>query len=802
MIHGQYEDYTVVVTGFNARPEADFEQLDTSLCLYTREFNYSGAIGGTSYQWFFGDGSTLTTTLPNVTHTYINSGIYTVELRVSNSFGSDTIVKVNSVRIFGAVAGLTNCTPTIANTSNRFGITRVRLNGLDYSSATGTDGYLNSTCTRGVFLTPGVANVLTVNAPSGNTNNFRVFIDWNNNGRFDNGETIANTQSTTGQFIVSIIPPLSVQLNTPLRMRIVAASNATNNACSNIAQGEVEDLVVVAKYPDQVPSARFGVNERSNCTGYFQFTDSSLYLPNAFRWVFGDNLGTSTQRNPNFTFNAPGSYAVKLVVTNAFGSDSIVRTNFVTVQQSYGLVAANCTPIATFPQASTGITNVTFLGVNNNTSDSREGYRDFACSQFASVTRGQSINFSISQQVNAGFMGVWADWNMDGNFSASELMLQSGSGVNPFSGSFVVPQSARSGRIRLRIAVDFNDLIDPCLNSYGQVEDYGLDVQPSNRAPVAGFAVFNNNCEATVRFADSSSFDPTTWLWNFGDNSTSTERNPSHTYTVEGNFNVFLIVTNTFGADTFTTISPIAVRFNNPPVAIACTPEPINASSFNISGIYNVNLHQINHSSGSAFDEGYENFSCLYQAFLHPDTSYPLSVRTNTIFEESVIAWIDWNNNAAFDNSERVLVSTGLEHLINVQAPSTAIRSVPLRMRVRVDQSGIIANACDAPFSGQIEDYAVWVIDPAQTRTSIFNSFKLYPNPAENQVNLQWQVGALASPDFEVVITDLLGKAIITEKVESGIGTKQLSIAGLQTGIYLVQVRANGLQHTFKLNKI
>lgn len=802
MIHGQYEDYTVIISGFNSSPDADFEQVDTSLCLYTREFNFSGLIGGTSYQWFFGDGSTVTTSLPNVSHTYINTGIYTVELRVTNSFGSDTIIKRNTVRIFGSVLGIANCTPTIANTSNRYGISRVRLNGLDYTSAIGTDGYVNRTCSRGVFLTPGVSNILTVFCPTANTNYIRVYIDWSNSGRFDNGETIYNGQTNAGQVGISIVPPLNVLLNTPLRLRIVVASNATFNACSNLQLGEVEDLVVVAKYPDQAPLARFGVNERSNCTGYFQFSDSSLYLPNSFRWTFGDNLGTSTQRNPNFTFPGPGSYTVKLLVTNAFGSDSIVRSNIVTVQVSNGLVPATCNPIATSPQASTGITNVSFLTVNHSTLDSREGYKDFACSQFASVTRGQNISITVSQQVNAGFLGIWADWNMDGSFSATELMYQSANGINPSTGTFIVPQNARSGRVRLRIAVDFNDLVDPCLNSFGQAEDYGLDIQPSNRAPEASFEAFYNTCEPTVRFADSSAYDPSSWLWNFGDNTTSTDRNPTHTYTVEGLYNVSLIVTNTFGSDTFISPNPIRIRFNNTPLPIACMPEPLNPSSFNISGIYNVSLHQINHSSGSAFEEGYENYSCQYQTFLHPDTAYSLSIRTNTIFEESVMAWIDWNNNASFDNAERVLVSTGLEHTINVQAPSTAVKSVPLRMRIRVDQSGIIANACDAPFSGQIEDYTVWVIDPLEAKNSIFNSFNLFPNPATNQVNLQWQAAAIGVSTFEVSITDLLGKNLIAETIDASVGTKQLTVASLNTGIYLVQVKVNGMLRTFKLNKI
>ncbi|MFY8034170.1 MAG: GEVED domain-containing protein, partial [Flexibacteraceae bacterium] len=289
---------------------------------------------------------------------------------------------------------------------------------------------------------------------------------------------------------------------------------------------------------------------------------------------------------------------------------------------------------------------------------------------------------------------------------------------------------------------------------------------------------------------------------NFGDNTTSTLQNPSHTYLLENDYTVSLIVSNTFGSDTFVFPNPIRVRFNNSPLPIACMPNPTNANQFSISGIYNVTLKTINHSSNSAFDEGYVNNSCLYQTNLHPDTAYLLSVRTNSIFEESVIAWIDWNNDASFDNSERVLASTGLEHSINVQAPRSAVKSVPLRMRIRADQSGVIANACDAPFSGQIEDYAVLVIDPENTKSELLRTFSLYPNPATSQFNLQWQVGSFSAPNFKVLVTDVLGKTVVTETVESGLGTKQMNIGNLKTGIYLVQVLVNGEQRTFKLNKL
>jgi C1A family cysteine protease len=48
----------------------------------------------------------------------------------------------------------------------------------------------------------------------------------------------------------------------------------------------------------------------------------------------------------------------------------------------------------------------------------------------------------------------------------------------------------------------------------------------------------------TIQFMDTSTGNPTQWSWDFGDGHTSTERNPSHTYSASGTFTVTLTVQN------------------------------------------------------------------------------------------------------------------------------------------------------------------------------------------------------------------------------------------------------------------
>jgi chitodextrinase len=53
-----------------------------------------------------------------------------------------------------------------------------------------------------------------------------------------------------------------------------------------------------------------------------------------------------------------------------------------------------------------------------------------------------------------------------------------------------------------------------------------------------------------VQFRDKSAGAPTSWSWQFGDSSTSTQQNPAHTYAAVGTYTVTLTVTNQAGTTT------------------------------------------------------------------------------------------------------------------------------------------------------------------------------------------------------------------------------------------------------------
>ena len=75
-------------------------------------------------------------------------------------------------------------------------------------------------------------------------------------------------------------------------------------------------------------------------------------------------------------------------------------------------------------------------------------------------------------------------------------------------------------------------------------------------APVAAFNFTVSGSQ--VNFVDQSTGGPTSWQWIFGDNSSSTQQNPIHTYSAAGAYTVSLTVRNSAGENTTSKVVTIA----------------------------------------------------------------------------------------------------------------------------------------------------------------------------------------------------------------------------------------------------
>ncbi|MFA6307929.1 MAG: PKD domain-containing protein [Patescibacteria group bacterium] len=102
----------------------------------------------------------------------------------------------------------------------------------------------------------------------------------------------------------------------------------------------------------------------------------------------------------------------------------------------------------------------------------------------------------------------------------------------------------------------------------------------------AGFVsdVISGSVPLTVQFTDQSVGNFTSWFWDFGDGTTSTQQNPKHTYIGGGNCNVSLTVSDGNITNTKTIENFITVRIKNfkddPKIELAENyPNPFNPST-------------------------------------------------------------------------------------------------------------------------------------------------------------------------------------------------------------------------------
>ncbi len=209
-----------------------------------------------SWSWTFSNGvNTYNSTVQNPTFTPASAGVYNASVTVTTALGSTSYTE-NGVVVVAAAAPTAGCTPTSANPSANYGVTvsRVRFNTFDNLTSEGVNGvYQNYACTKNTVVQRNGSYPLniTVNGSTTNgTENFEVYIDYNNNGVFDNpSELVGSGSSATpgGLYSTTVTIPATAIQNTMLRMRVIGdiGIQASDRNCSaDLLVADVEDYGV------------------------------------------------------------------------------------------------------------------------------------------------------------------------------------------------------------------------------------------------------------------------------------------------------------------------------------------------------------------------------------------------------------------------------------------------------------------------------------------------------------------------------------------------------------------------------
>jgi PKD repeat protein len=163
----------------------------------------------------------------------------------------------------------------------------------------------------------------------------------------------------------------------------------------------------------------------------------------------------------------------------------------------------------------------------------------------------------------------------------------------------------------------------------------------SGEAPVANFSATPTSGVAplVVNFTDASAGSITSRSWNFGDGSTSTAVNPSHTYSVAGSYTVSLTVTGSGGSNTKTNSNFINVSSSG-----GGTTQPPVTSSNGLVAAYG--FEEASGSTTVTDTSGNSNNGTIKEAVRIADGRYG-----NALKFDGVNDWVTVNDSASLDLS-------------------------------------------------------------------------------------------------------------------------------------------------------
>lgn len=233
------------------------------------------------------------------------------------------------------------------------------------------------------------------------------------------------------------------------------------------------------------------------------FTDLSAGLPTSWLWDFGDGAN-ATEQNPAHTYTIPGLYTATLTATNVAGINSTIKTGYINV-------TPQDPPVVSF---------------STNTS--------YGAVPLSVAFTDNSTGYNLTN---------WL-WDFDdGTNSTEQNPIHTYTSAGTYNVSLTVTNDGGSTVTVISEPIVVKDVITPEAE-FSADKTYG-------RYPLV------------VQFTDESTFRPTSWLWNFGDGTNSTEQNPIHTYAVIGNYTVTLTAANTAGSSTTAKTDYIECSYTN-----------------------------------------------------------------------------------------------------------------------------------------------------------------------------------------------------------------------------------------------
>lgn len=334
------------------------------------------------------------------------------------------------------------------------------------------------------------------------------------------------------------------------------------------------------------------------------------------------------------------------------------------------------------------------------------------------------------------------------------------------------------------------DLYGHCSNQVVQTTNawhavgVGSTFDTTSNADFTSFNSIQCSIPASVSFKNNSN-NAIGYQWDFGDNTTSVNQNPTHTYLNPGNYAVKLISVGAqtcVGNDTITKPNFCVVSNGNGPKSTSCIPTStyINGSMQIINFKFGSIAKYTDHTNNS-----YKDFTCDTAFSLIAGDTANIKVITNYTGNFSI--YIDLNNDGILTSTERIFY--GRSNISNiVYLPSNVPPNTSLRLRLQVEAFAIPSDPCLNLTYGNTEDYTVifkaTTIAPIANFTAndsvvdIGNSITFYDKSYHAPQNWSWSFhGGIpnhSNLQNPIVFYNQVGIYRVTLRVSNSFGTDSL----------------------------
>lgn len=333
---------------------------------------------------------------------------------------------------------------------------------------------------------------------------------------------LGEPENTGDRFVLTTIPTSDSKLFKIEGKDALYAGVAVKALIDGFNQDGIDDLYAHVTFELKDKACEGNVDftadkTQGNAPLAVQFTDTSVMKGVSWAWT-ANGEAFSTEQNPKKVFDKTGKYTISLTVTDAEGaSNTATKDSYINVISG---------PVA-----------------------------DFSFNPAAPET-GETVQFMDESR---GSPASW-QWTFGDGTSSS---VQSPAHVYYLPGTY---------NVTLTVSDRFGDS--------SASKSVTVTGNPISTGLIADFTVAPASAYAgdQIQFTDKSTGGtPTSWQWNFGDNTTSSLQSPVHTYEKPGTYQVILNVGDNRGVGVPKIVDYVVM--NDPPVA-GFSADPLSSEFF------------------------------------------------------------------------------------------------------------------------------------------------------------------------------------------------------------------------------